>query len=239
MALALTLFGVLVAMIAQGALVLFLLNVGPLGIDNGNGVSLSVALPANIGLLLGFGIIHSVMARPRFKQWWTQLVSSKAERGIYMLVSGITLGTLVHLWVAMPQSIWTVSAEPLRMALYALFGAGLVLVFWSIFAVDFFHFHGLRQATADTPEDPPFSVRGPYRFARHPIQTGLIIALWSTPDMSVGHLLFAAGLTSYSLIATLALEEADLRRSLGKAYRDYAEKVPAIVPIPARFRRRR
>ena len=238
MALALTLFGVAIAMTAQVALVLFLLNLGPVGIDSGNGADLPIALLANVTLLLGFGVIHSVMARPRFKQWWTQFVPVKAERGIYMLMSGITLATLVHLWVAMPETVWTVAAEPLRIALYALFAAGLVIVFWSIFAVDFFHFHGLRQATTDTPQDPPFSVRGPYRFARHPIQTGLIIALWATPDMSVGHLLFAAGLTTYSLVATLALEEADLRRSLGDTYRDYARKVPAIVPVPAIFRRR-
>lgn len=238
MALALTLFGVLVAVAAQAALVLFLLNLSALGIDHGEPAALNAALMINIGLLLGFGAIHSLMARPRFKQWWTQLVSKRAERGIYLLVSGVTLATVVHFWSPIPQMIWSVNSEVLRIAIYALFGGGLFVVFWAIFAIDFLHFHGLRQATSNKAVDPPFTIRGPYRFARHPIQTGLIVALWSAPDMSLGHLLFAAGMTSYSLAATLALEEPDLHRSLGEKYRDYARRVPAIIPRLGASRRR-
>lgn len=238
MALVVTLIGVLVALAAQGALVLFLLNLGALGIDRGEPAGLVSALSINLGLLLGFGAIHSLMARPRFKQWWVQIVSSKAERGVYMLMSGLTLATVVHLWAPLPQEIWTFSSPLIRAVLFAGFATGLVIVFWSIFTVDVFHFHGFRQATTDASVEPPFAVRGPYRFARHPIQTGLIIALWSTPDMTLGHLLFAAGMTTYSLVATLALEEPDLRKSLGDSYRDYANRVPAIVPGANAFKRR-
>ena len=237
MALLLTLIGVLVALAAQGALVLFLLNLGPLGIDHGEPINVVAALAINISLLLFFGAPHSLMARPRFKQWWTQLVSHKVERGVYMLMSGLTLATVVHFWSPLPQDIWSFSSELVRWALFASFGLGLGIVFWAIFAVDFFHFHGFRQATTDNAVEPPFTVRGPYRFARHPIQTGLIIALWSTPDMTLGHLLFAAGMTAYSLIATLMLEERDLHKALGDDYQAYARRVPAIVPgflIPGR-----
>ena len=236
MALAITLLGVLVALAAQGALVLFLLNLPPLGIDHGSAAALPTALSINLALLLGFGVIHSAMARPRFKQWWTPRVSARAERGIYMLVSGLTLASVVHLWVPMPQLLWSVSAEWLRVLLYGVFACGLLIVFWAIFAIDALHFHGLRQAASNGHSEPPFSVRGPYRFARHPIQTGLIVALWASPDMSLGHLLFAAGMAAYSLMATLMLEERDLHRSLGDQYRDYARRVPAIVPRLARRR---
>ncbi len=238
MALVLTVVGVLVAVAAQAALILFLLNFGSLGIDNGEPASLTMALLINIALLLGFGAIHSLMARPRFKRWWTQLVTERAERGVYLLVSGITLASVVHFWSPISQMVWSVSGDFPRMVLYGLFGAGLFVVFWAIFAIDFLHFHGLRQATADESVDPPFTIRGPYRFARHPIQSGLIVALWAAPDMSVGHLLFAAGMTTYSLAATLALEEPDLRRSLGDKYREYASRVPAIVPHFGFSRRR-
>lgn len=230
MALVFTLVGVLVAVAAQAALILFLLNLGPVGIDTGEPVTLVSALTVNLALLLGFGAIHSLMARPRFKQWWTTLISERAERGMYMLVAGLTLAAVVHFWSPMPQMVWSVDGDIPRMILYALFGAGLFVVFWAIFAIDFLHFHGVRQATSNDAVDPPFTIRGPYRFARHPIQSGLIVALWAAPDMSLGHLLFAAGMTAYSLAATLALEEPDLHRSLGDKYRDYASRVPAIIP---------
>ncbi len=230
MALTITLVGVLIAVAAQAALVLFLLNIGPVGIDNGSASTLSVAVLGNLGLLLGFGAAHSLMARPRFKNWWTRQVPAKAERGIYLLVAGITLAGVVHFWSPLPQVLWSVSAEWARLLIYGVFAAGLFVVFWAIFAIDFLHFHGVRQATAVETVDPPFTVRGPYRFARHPIQTGLIVALWATPDMTLGHLLFAAGMTAYSLAATLGLEEPELHRSLGQRYRDYANRVPAIIP---------
>lgn len=238
MALTITLIGVMTALAAQAAFVLFLLNNGPLGIDTGNTTSMPTAFATNISLLVAFGAIHSLMARPGFKQWWKQLVPQKAERGVYILMSGITLGAIIHLWVPLPHELWAFSSAWLRAAFFASFGVGLIIVFWSIFSIDFLHFHGLRQATTSQPKEPPFTVRGPYRFVRHPIQSGLIIAMWSTPDMSLGHALFAAGMTFYSLLATLALEEPDLRKALGDRYRDYSIQVPAIVPRLFGFRER-
>ncbi len=238
MALAITLVGILTAVAAQVALVLFLLNIGPLGIDRGSAFPPAIAALINLSLLLAFGGIHSLMARPRFKAWWTRQVPARAERGIYLLVAGVTLAAVVHFWAPLPQPLWSVSSTGLRMALYALFGTGLLVVFWAIFAIDVLHFHGVRQATSAHGIEPPFTIRGPYRFARHPIQSGLIVALWATPDMTLGHLLFAAGMTAYSVAATLGLEEPELHRSLGERYRDYASRVPAIIPrLPFTSRR--
>lgn len=230
MALTVTLIGVLVALASQLALIVFLLDITPLGIDQGNTASGALPLVVNLSLLLGFGIIHSLMARPAFKQRWTRLVSHQAERGVYMLVAGLTLAAVVHWWMPQPQILWSVGSDVIRGILYALFAAGLFVVFWAMFAIDVLHFHGVRQATSPEVTDPPFTVRGPYRWVRHPIQTGLIVALWAAPDMSVGHLVFSLGMTIYSLAATLALEEPDLHRGLGEKYAEYARRVPAIVP---------
>jgi protein-S-isoprenylcysteine O-methyltransferase Ste14 len=74
-------------------------------------------------------------------------------------------------------------------------------------------------------------MRGPYRHVRHPIQTGLIIALWAAPSMTVGHALLAGFLTLYSVFATLFLEERDLVNAMGDGYRAYRRKVPALIPF--------
>ena len=60
---------------------------------------------------------------------------------------------------------------------------------------------------------------------------GLIIAFWATPLMTMGHLLFAVVTTLYIVIAVKYLEEKDLRKTLGKAYEDYQQKVPMIIPF--------
>ena len=73
-------------------------------------------------------------------------------------------------------------------------------------------------------------MRGPYRIVRHPIQTGLIVALWASPVMTAGHAQLALLFTAYSVAATLLLEERDLRRALGDTYERYRQRVPALVP---------
>ncbi len=72
-----------------------------------------------------------------------------------------------------------------------------------------------------------------YRWVRHPMMLGLLLAFWATPRMTAGHLLFAAAASAYILVG-VTLEERDLERELGDVYVDYAERVPALVPARGR-----
>ena len=64
---------------------------------------------------------------------------------------------------------------------------------------------------------------------------GVVIAVWVTPTMTVGHLLFAAGSSAYIAVG-VHFEERDLRRRFGMAYEEYAQRVPSILPRPPRTR---
>ena len=64
---------------------------------------------------------------------------------------------------------------------------------------------------------------------RRSLPVGWILAIWSTPTMSVAHLLFAAGTTVYILVA-IVFEERDLVEVHGDQYEEYRRTTPALIP---------
>ena len=211
----------------------FVAGVGvPKDIDGG---SVGAALPAllvDAALLLLFAVQHSVMARPAFKRWWTRIVPPVAERSTFVLASSLVLALLFWAWRPLPLAVWDVQAPLARGALYLLSALGWLLVLSSTFLINHFELFGLRQAWRHgQPEiDSPFVTRAFYRIVRHPLMLGFLIAFWSAPTMSLGHLVFALATTGYILVAVKFLEERDLVAHFGDTYREYQRRVPMLVP---------
>ncbi|MDQ2702063.1 MAG: isoprenylcysteine carboxylmethyltransferase family protein [Pseudomonadota bacterium] len=207
----------------------------PRHIDNGIATPLATALAIDVALLLLFAVQHSGMARPGFKRWWTRIVPAPIERSTYVLLSSLALALLFWQWRPLPQVIWHVDAEPVRLALFALSASGWLLVVASTFLINHFDLFGLRQvwfhARGRQPDlETPFVTRAFYRIVRHPLMLGFLVAFWATPTMSLGHLLFAVATTGYILVAVKFLEERDLVAIYGDTYRDYQRRVPMLVP---------
>jgi protein-S-isoprenylcysteine O-methyltransferase Ste14 len=136
-------------------------------------------------------------------------------------------------WRPLPQVIWSVEGGPAAIA-YAIFVGGVLVAAAGTFMINHFHLLGLRQAwlhaRGEPQSDVPFQQRALYRYIRHPIMLGLLLMFWASPRMTVGHAVFAAGMTVYILVGTW-FEERQLRRQLGSVYDQYRASVPAsIVP---------
>ncbi|HYL90253.1 MAG TPA: NnrU family protein [Burkholderiales bacterium] len=205
----------------------------PMTIDHGGPPADWPAALVIDAILLGlFAVQHSVMARPAFKRWWTRIVSPAVERSTYVLISSLLLALLFWQWRPMPSAIWDLSGAG-GTVLSALFWIGWGIVLLSTFMINHFDLFGLRQVFLNLQgaaySHPPFTTRGFYALVRHPIMVGFIIAFWSAPLMTMGHLVFAAATTAYILIA-LQLEERDLVTYIGDAYRDYKKRVPMLIP---------
>lgn len=209
----------------------------PKGVDDGVTGSTAVALLVNLGLVALFGLQHSVMARPAFKRWSKGFVAPSVERSTFVLATSLVLALIYWQWRPMTAVVWDVAPGLLANLLWTMFAAGFLLVLLATFVIDHFDLFGLRQVTLNLLERPyhhaPFQVRYFYRFIRHPIYLGLLLAFWATPHMTVGHLVFALGMTAYIFIG-VRFEERDLETFLGDDYRRYRGRVPMIVPSVGR-----
>jgi protein-S-isoprenylcysteine O-methyltransferase Ste14 len=205
----------------------------PKSVDGGATTAPAAALAIDFGLVAFFGVVHSVMARARFKRIWTRVVPTAAERSVYVLIAALQLALVFWQWRALPSpTLWSTRGAA-ALVLVALQGLGWTLALASTFLIDHFELFGLRQSLGRTATVGRFRTPLFYRWVRHPLYLGMLIALWSAPTMSAGHALLAALFTGYLLIG-VRHEERDLVRTFGEAYRRYQAEVPMLVPLPRR-----
>jgi protein-S-isoprenylcysteine O-methyltransferase Ste14 len=206
----------------------------PKSVDSGLDVPGGQAIVVNILLLGLFGLQHSVMARPRFKRWWTRFVPPAVERSTFVLLASLLLALMMWQWRPMPSIVWHIAPAVVRAVLIGLSFAGWALVLYGTFVIDHFDLFGLRQVFLHLRgieyTHPPFVERSVYKFIRHPLMLGFIIAFWAAPTMTQGRLLFAAVATGYILVG-IRLEERDLLAILGEDYRLYRMRTPMLLPF--------
>jgi len=210
----------------------------PRTVDSGPASGLAMALAVDLALIALFGVQHSVMARPGFKRAWTRVVPPPIERSVYVVFASLALIIMFMFWRPIPGDVWRVE-NPIGVAvLWALFAAGWGIVLLSTFLINHFELFGLQQvylhARNRTAQAPRFRTPFFYKAVRHPLYAGFFIAFWATPVMTYGHLLLAAGMSAYMLIA-IRYEERDLTGLFGEDYAQYRRNVGMLAP---RFGRR-
>ncbi len=221
--------------------IIFVGNIASLGsitfpkvIDSGTTGSFMQSLLINACLLSVFALQHSVMARPAFKKWWTTIVSPAIERSTYVLLSSLALLLLYWKWQPMTDVVWKADGVVANI-LTVLYYLGWLIVFFSTFMINHFDLFGLKQVYNNMkgiqPGPGQFRVNWFYKIVRHPIMLGFIIAFWSAPVMTVGHLVFTATSTLYILIAVKFLEERDLMKAHPVEYAAYKKNVPMLFPF--------
>ncbi len=205
----------------------------PKSVDSGMPDSFFLSLVINLLLLGAFAVQHSVMARRGFKTWWTKIIPKPIERSTYVLISSLLLFLLYWQWRPLTAVVWHATGSA-AIFLQGLFWLGWAVVLLSTFMIDHFDLFGLRQTFLYWQEKPytpsPFKKVGLYKIVRHPIMLGFVIAFWATPQMTAGHLLFAAMTTAYILIG-IWFEERDLRKFHPSDYEAYRKETPALIPF--------
>ena len=216
----------------------FLINiVVPKTVDFGPSAPLPPGYFTNFLIVFAYLAVHSVMARPWFKQRWTRVIPESLERATYVLIAGVTTFLLVWAWQPLPELVWRVDNTVLAAGIYVLYALAWPMMVLATFNIDHWSFFGLRQVwnavLGRSAKATPFTARFLYAVVRHPISLGWLIVFWATPRMSQGHLLLAVCVSIYIAVIT-PIEEADLVTELGEDYANYRKRVRAIFPWPRR-----
>jgi len=210
----------------------------PRTVDHGPLIHPLPAIVADLILIAIFGLQHSIMARGGFKRAAAAAVPPPIERSLYVLATSAALILLFAVWRPIPLTIWRVEYPVGRDILWALFALGWLIVLLSTFLISHFELFGLKQVWLNlagrAPEPPRFRQPLFYRRVRHPVYSGFFLAFWATPHMTLGHLIFALGMSAYMLIA-IPYEERDLITAFGEEYLTYRRNVGMLAP---RLRRR-
>jgi protein-S-isoprenylcysteine O-methyltransferase Ste14 len=161
-------------------------------------------------------------------------VPHEAERSTFVLFASLLLALLMWRWRPLPQLVWSIEDPLVAGAVMALSWAGWAIVLLSTFLISHFHLFGMSQGFARLlrrKQQPDMQFTTPlfYRWIRHPLYAGFIMAFWAAPHMSLGRLLFAAACTGYILIG-IWFEERDLVAEFGERYLRYRESVGMLIP---------
>src|SRR5688500_17719302 len=175
----------------------------PRSIDVGRDMgSQSSAVLVDVGLILLFGLQHSVMARPGFKRAWTRMVPKETERSVYVLIASVVLAVVMWQWRPIPTPVfWHADATWSVALAWSVMGVGVAVLLWATFLINHFELFGLQQGwitlRGGEIRGPAFVTPWLYRIVRHPLYLGWLLIFWGVPTMTAGHFLFSAGMSGY------------------------------------------
>mmetsp|Transcript_23015 Transcript_23015/g.33969 ORF Transcript_23015/g.33969 Transcript_23015/m.33969 type:complete len:281 (+) Transcript_23015:305-1147(+) len=191
----------------------------------------------DVALMLPFMITHNILARKKVK---TKLASigfySKAtERTFFVFVAGCTLHLQQILWKPWNGDvIWDFTGLPrLSNKIVGVYVFGFLFLVSATFAIDHFALFGISPAFGALKGEHGMTTRWHYNIVAHPIMTGMLLTLWSTPLMTVSRLMIALIYTVWIALSVLYLEEPELKEMIGDDYSEYLKTVPRFCPFTA------
>jgi protein-S-isoprenylcysteine O-methyltransferase Ste14 len=147
----------------------------------------------------------------------------------------LTMAVLVPIWLAQREGLILALAQSTVGLGIQTLGIALALVGLALFLTSLRRFAVEGRGTL-APWDPPreLVVRGPYRYVRNPMISGVLLVLVGEALVlrSRAHAVWALTFFAINAVYIPLVEEPGLERRFGDRYREYRRHVPRLLPRP-------
>ena len=176
-------------------------------------------------LVTMFALHHSLFARDAVKQSIAPFAGD-ALRSWYVWAASLLLFAMCGLWRPIGGTFRDHHGF-LAVVDVVIQLLGVRLIARSVSTIDPLALAGIRPL----PQGENLQVAGPYRFVRHPLYLGWMVAVFGSPHLTGDRLAFAL-LTSIYLVIAIPWEERALRAEFGEEYAQYADEVRwRVIPF--------
>lgn len=178
---------------------------------------------------LTYGLLHSAMASTQLKSFTMQSLSWSVQqhRLFFVVLAFVSLLPALYLHLITSSLVLWENSSFQKLAGAAMATSGLFIIKRAFQAYDLKQFIGLA---AEEPNDKLITT-GYLSKVRHPLYSGTLLFFygWFLFSNTNCNLALAIAMHAYTLIG-IHWEEKKLIAKFGKAYKDYMQKVPALVP---------
>ena len=181
--------------------------------------------------IIGWGVIHSILASRQFKEFLGGLIGERvmvAYRFLYNIFSLLSFAPIYVLVLILPDHELYLVTPPWVYVMWLGQGAAAVLLLLSFLQTGPLSFVGLSQFW-EGKKPSMLVTEGMYRLVRHPLYLFSLLFIWLSPAMTFNRLIFYASLTVYVFIGAY-FEERKLLREFGAAYAEYRCATPMMIP---------
>lgn len=170
-----------------------------------------------------FAFFHSFMASNSFKRRFPWF-----KRAYYNVISLLLLLPFVYAWAKSYKGSEILYSFKLPYALifYFLMLAGAAIFILGAMEMDLPGFIGIKKEEKISG----FSRKGMHSIVRHPMYLGLMLFIWSFPELRVVDITGNLCITAYLILGAF-LEERKLLEEFGMEYENYRKEVPMFIPL--------
>jgi len=190
-------------------------------------------------MCLLFFIQHSIMLRKSVKEKLYRFIPENFYPAVYSIMTGMFLWLVFGLWQTTSVRLYQLNGV-LWFIIPILFVISISITMWASTSLSFYDPFGIkiqfmRLRNQELP-DVSLTVKGPYRWVRHPLYLAALLIIWAASTLTADRLLFGLLWSIWIVVGTI-LEERDLRDEFGDAYEAYQRSVPMLIPykIPSKL----